>query len=136
MPPADFYDAHQRHHEDAENLYKQGRLANADHLFGLAAECGLKCLMTVLGMQSTNGLPPKADRKHIDQLRARYDTYCNGTPLGAQFLLPPSDPFLNWSVEQRYEHQQMFTRAIVTPHSLGTQEVALLVGKAKRGGLL
>jgi hypothetical protein len=38
---ADFLDAHYRHWQDAELLFGRGRLANADHLYGLAAECGL-----------------------------------------------------------------------------------------------
>lgn len=46
----DFLDAHFRHWEDVEQLFQQHRLANADHLYGLAAECGLKRLMMVFGM--------------------------------------------------------------------------------------
>ena len=39
--PADFGDAHSRHREDAELLFREQRWANADHLYGLSAECGL-----------------------------------------------------------------------------------------------
>ncbi len=38
----DFGDAHIRHWKDAELLYCVQHLANADHLYGMAAECGLK----------------------------------------------------------------------------------------------
>jgi len=48
--PVDFYDACKRHWNDAEHLFDQKRLANADHLFGLAAECALKAVMVALGM--------------------------------------------------------------------------------------
>ena len=40
----------QRHWEDAELLFSEKRLANADHLYGFSAECGLKAVMEALGM--------------------------------------------------------------------------------------
>jgi len=50
---ADFLDAHERHWTDAEILFAQGRFANADHLYGLSAECGLKWLMRCSACQLT-----------------------------------------------------------------------------------
>lgn len=44
---SDFFNAHQRHWKDAELLYKEKRWANADHLYGLSAECGLKAVMVM-----------------------------------------------------------------------------------------
>ena len=41
----DFLDAMDRHWRDAELLRSSERLANADHLYGLSAECGLKALL-------------------------------------------------------------------------------------------
>ena len=41
----DFLDAYLRQWEDAEMLFGSERWATADHLYGLAAECGLKRLM-------------------------------------------------------------------------------------------
>lgn len=46
----DFHDAHERHWDDAERLFEAQRWANADHLYGVAAECGLKWLMVHFGM--------------------------------------------------------------------------------------
>lgn len=40
-----FRDAMDRHWQDAELLHRKERLANADHLYGLSAECGLKALL-------------------------------------------------------------------------------------------
>lgn len=57
----DFRDTSARHFEDAEILLAQTRAANADHLFGLSAECSLKAVMLALGMAvNTDGAP--ADR--------------------------------------------------------------------------
>ena len=47
---ADFLDAHDRHWDDAGRLFAAQRWANADHLYGMAAECGLKRLMLAFGM--------------------------------------------------------------------------------------
>ncbi len=38
-----YKNAARRHYEDAEILFNRLRWANADQLYGLAAECGLKC---------------------------------------------------------------------------------------------
>lgn len=45
---SDFLDAHNRHWQDAEQLFEAQRWANADQLFGMAAECGLKSLCWLL----------------------------------------------------------------------------------------
>jgi hypothetical protein len=55
--------------QNAELLLGQERLANADHLYGMAAECGLKYLMLKLGMPFNHpkDRPEKVeDRKHAD----------------------------------------------------------------------
>ncbi len=66
----DFLDAHERHWEDAELLFAQSRWANADHLYGLAAECGLKRLMIVFRMPvAADGGPQLPhDRVHADRV--------------------------------------------------------------------
>ncbi len=54
----DFLDAAGRHRADAELLFEHGRWPNADQLYGLAAECGLKAVMEVLGMPvDARGVP-------------------------------------------------------------------------------
>ena len=67
---ADFADAHFRHWKDAESLFDHDRWANADHLYGLSAECGLKAVMKKLGMDDDDqGAPMEREhRKHIDKL--------------------------------------------------------------------
>ena len=44
----DYADATRRHWDDGLFLLEDRRLANADHLFGLAAECALKAVMLPL----------------------------------------------------------------------------------------
>ena len=64
----DFADARARHWGDAEVLFARGRWANADHLYGLSAECGLKSVMERLGMPMADDLPPRRYRKHVNDL--------------------------------------------------------------------
>jgi hypothetical protein len=93
---ADFLDAHRRHLCDADYLFNASHLANADQLYGMAAECGLKQLMLAFGMKvrAADGAPEKReDREHIDKLWIRYEAYRSGTVQGVQYGLPSSSPF-------------------------------------------
>lgn len=132
----DFHDAHQRHLKDAEYLYNDYRVANADQLYGYSAECGLKCLMRIFGMPfDSAGKPPKEDRVHIDQLWARYETYRNGIGL-AIYTLPQSNPFDNWNISDRYAHGSKFSQACVDQHKAGAEMVKALIHKAILEGRL
>ncbi|MEI7673390.1 MAG: SAM-dependent methyltransferase, partial [Deltaproteobacteria bacterium] len=64
----DYLDAHDRHWQDAGLLFASTRIANADHLYGMAAECGLKRLMVAFGMTVENdgGPADKSDRIHAN----------------------------------------------------------------------
>ena len=74
--PADFRDAMDRHWQDAELLRRNQRLANADHLYGLSAECELKAIMQRLGMKMRNNMPRlRPDRRYINALWDRYQSY-------------------------------------------------------------
>lgn len=136
---ADFLDAHGRHWNDAEKLFMAQRWANADHLYGIAAECGLKCLMLVFGMpyDATTDKPSlQADRKHANDIWDRYDSYRSGHHQGAGYALKSSNPFSNWHVAQRYAHQNQFSQAISAVHQAGALEVHQLVKKAEIEGFI
>lgn len=143
----DFLDAHHRHWEDAETLYNDGCLANADHLYGMAAECGLKRLMMEFGMMidSATGKPYKPatatsaiqwENKHVDQIWHRYESYRSGHTLGVNYVLPANAPFSDWKAEQRYANRSNFDNARVQPHRDGAQEIRKLIKKAQIAGLL
>jgi hypothetical protein len=135
---ADFLDAHRRHLRDADTLWDATCLANADHLYGMAAECGLKRLMIAFGM-TTDGMGTPTERKdkiHIDAVWDRYDAYRSGHVEGLQYGLPPTNPFNDWSASQRYAPEQNFDRARVKPHRIGAHTVTELIQKAKTEGLL
>lgn len=135
----DFLDAHERHWEDAERLFRAQRWANADHLYGLAAECGLKRLMLAFGMpfDTTKDRPAKKeDREHADGIWARFEAYRCGHHRGAGYVLPTSNLFGDWNVSQRYAHQSQFDQTRAQGHQSGAAIVRALVKKAQREGLL
>lgn len=132
----DFHDAHHRHWEDAELLLENNRLANADHLYGMAAECGLKRLMIVFGMTLDNDIPPPCDRVHANEIWVRYDAYRTGHVYGDRFPLSNINPFHNWRAAQRYDNRSGYNLPYVTPHRNGAQTVQKLLQKALLEGIL
>jgi hypothetical protein len=132
---ADFLDAHRRHLRDADTLLGASRLANADHLYGMAAECGLKRLMIAFGMPTdSKGSPTvKDDKTHIDAVWSRYETYRSGR---IKYDLPPLNPFNDWRAHQRYAQEQSFDLVRVIPHKIAAHTVGDCVKNAERDGLL
>ena len=66
----DFYNAFCRHASDADLLLECKRWANADHLYGIAAECALKALLQIQGISFAENCT-SSDRKywvHINKL--------------------------------------------------------------------
>lgn len=136
---ADFLDAHTRHWDDAETLFTNGRYANASHLYGMAAECGLKRLMIEFGMNvnSHNGAPDdNKDWKHADGIWARYEDYRKGRTEGTGYALTNPSPFTGWHVSDRYAHQSNFNQAMVQAHRNGADAIRQLIAKAEREGLI
>jgi hypothetical protein len=137
MMQTDFFNAYQRHYKDAEYLYDASRWANADHLYGFSAECGLKCIMQSFGMRldPVKGTPPKKDKVHIDQVWDRYETYRAGMG-AAEYALPQPNPFAAWNVSDRYAHETGFTQTLVEQHKTGFKVVQALIYKAILDGRL
>lgn len=134
---ADFLNAHERHWDDAERLFQAQRWANADHLYGMAAECGLKWMMLAFGMSLDKDRPESPeDRVHADGVWARYESYRSGHVQGTGYVVPASDPFYDWNVSDRYAHQSNFNQTRAQAHQAGAAVVCELIKKAQRDGLL
>jgi hypothetical protein len=95
MMPEDFFDAHERHYDDAVKLYELERWANSDHLFGIAAECGLKALTEIFKQN-----PLVSFKKfHINEPNKPsnawdvFETFRSGHAAGAKFAMPATNPF-------------------------------------------
>jgi hypothetical protein len=133
---ADFLDAHERHWSDAQKLFEAKRWANADHLYGFSAECGLKKLMQLFGMEM-NALGSPASKKdfcHVHEISARYETYRSKRD-GLDYDLPQGF-FSQWHTNQRYAHQSCFDEDRTRAHQVAAEHVRGLIKKAQIDGLL
>lgn len=87
-----------RHYKDATSLSVAGRLDNAGHLIGFAAECAIKYGVFTLG-----GDEPRY--VHLPELRAIALKHLNGRGRRSNpemLNLLRQDIFNDWSVNQRY----------------------------------
>jgi hypothetical protein len=136
---ADFLDAHKRHWEDAERLFQAQRWANADHLYGMAAECGLKRLMQAFGMPldvSKDRPLKQEDRVHANGVWTRFESYRQGHVQGTGYLLSTTSCFSTWDISDRYAHQSSFDQPRAQAHQTGALAVCELIKKAQREGFL
>ena len=127
--PEDFLDAHRRHWDDAQLLCGKGRLANADHLYGLSAECGLKSVMRIFKV--TDAELPAKYKLHIDKLWAKFETWAANRMVKRHVRsLPPGMPFSNWSVSDRYASGSHFDKATVIPHRDAARVIKRMVDRS------
>ena len=128
---ADFADAHRRHWEDAELLFDRGRWPNADQLYGLSAECGLKAVVRHLVM------PAEMSEylKHLPKLWSMFKD-CAKDRGGGRYLqlLPGGEPFEDWSIHDRYAHRRHFDQGRVGPHREAAREIRVLVNSMEQDG--
>ena len=126
LHPADFADAHRRYLEDAELLFEKARWANADHLYGLSAECGLKAAMESAGVWGEAGSPPPECRKHVHELWPLFVDYME--PTGESWDgFPKDEPFDDWSHHDRYAHRERFRSSDVRRHRDAAEQIYLMV---------
>jgi hypothetical protein len=129
-----------RHWNDAQHLEAEGRLPNADQLYGIAAECALKSVMLGLGMEMTpDARKPKSSKYgHINKLWPEFLTFAEGHS-GASYasLIPAANSFGDWAVDDRYEDGTGYTAEAVQAHCEGAEKtidcmnLAILDGVAK-----
>jgi len=125
--PEDYLDAHDRHWEDAELLFQEGRLANADHLYGLSAECGLKAIWP----------GREVERVHLDRgLWERFVEEYNAGNRPIPLTLPVENPFREWRISHRYAARRCFTQEYVEEHRRAAEQVLLFVREYRQGGLV
>lgn len=101
-----YYTAANRHIIDSSHLYLHGRIDNADHLCGIAAECALKHILIINGAHvSPDGTINNPYREHINKLWDNAVLYLHNRS-GARsfpFLSLASTPFQHWTINNRYE---------------------------------
>jgi hypothetical protein len=138
MMNEDFLNAHERHWDDAEFLFAKQRWANADHLYGISAECGLKGIIE----KFKGGPLDQGEKRHIMESKkppSAWDTfemYRSGHQLGSKFAMPANNPFINWETSQRYANQSNFDKSRVELHRKGAELIMEFVITANLEGLL
>ena len=145
LKPVDFHGSARRHIADADLLESNNRLPNAGHLYGYAAECGLKALLIGLGYPTdVEGSPAKTKpnfRVHINDLLAPdafiwLNLFLNGRA-GAKYLALISGiaDFSDWRVEHRYYSEAALPGSL-TKWKAAAHEVGRMLDQAKTYGVI
>ena len=122
----DFLDAMDRHWQDAELLHSSERLANADHLYGLSAECGLKALLE----QDRKPI----DRCHINELWRNCGSLVEGRAGSTSDFNPDANPFDDWRISDRYAHrEEIISGRELQRHRSGAEQVRTMI--ERRNGM-
>ena len=126
----DFGGAAVRHYRDGDLLQRNARMANADQLFGFAAECGIKCaLATVLGLAGRGGLQSRY-KEHIETLwdLAAIQSTQKRYPCLYAVLTGLQNPFADWSTDQRYGPDDVTSESAVGNHRTAAGRILGAVG--------
>lgn len=133
-----FKDAAHRHYDDGVILHTAERLANADHLFGLSAECALKAVMQGIGMRiRSDGAPEdKAHRVHINALWDEFIVFSSTRNSTYGTMMTTSNPFNDWNISQRYHCQSIFIQSTVDAHKKAATDVKGILKRAIIDGVV
>ena len=144
IPQVQYVLAARRHMIDARSLLVANRAANAGHLFGFVAECGLKALLIACGVApDANGEIPKGHkfRQHIPALRDRIVADGHLIPDGARaskylFSLAHLTKLGDWLVDHRYWRDAALPVGSVDGWRVAAEEILQALDKAKEDGVL
>jgi hypothetical protein len=129
-----YEDAAQRHFQDAKFLHEQipSRLANASHLFGISAECALKCIM-----RGNNGFGkvPRGSSGHLPRLLREFKMHSatKGNAALLKRIEKCAEGLSGWSIDQRYYAQTAFLTETVASESVSAQKILALSQHHSRG---
>ena len=124
----DYLDAHERHWMDAELLYHNQRWANADHLYGISVECGIKALMEAQGMN--------VPRQHLPTIAQHVQSFQFGQQgrHARIYQLPNLNAFNGWNMSQRYWNQAHINRWLVQQRRQQAEQMHNIITQARRDG--
>ncbi|WP_292038229.1 hypothetical protein [Massilia sp. UBA6681] len=113
---ANYSSAAARHWSDAELLLENTRFDNADHLYGIAAECAVKTAI-VTGHRVNDEQLPKKYWEHIDALwdLVPVQQLSRNYP-GMVAIMKLANPFSDWRISNRYAVTGSVTTDAVEAH--------------------
>lgn len=119
-----------RHYRDGELLRDRLRIANADQLYGFAAECAIKRALVSLPGCANNGILASKYREHVERLwnLAQVQGIQKRYPELMTVLKYLRHPFADWSTNQRYELDDVVTEAALRRHRQAAARVLGSVG--------
>jgi hypothetical protein len=128
---AEVYDAAGlRHYRDGELLSDSLRIANADQLYGFAAECAIKRALVSLPGCANSGILASKYREHVERLwdLAQVQGIQKRYPKLMTVLKNLRHPFADWSTNQRYERDDVVTEDALRRHRRAAARVLGSVG--------
>lgn len=127
--PEDFAGAATRHFRDGALLEANRRIANADQLFGFAAECAIKSALVGVPGCANNGALAEKYHTHIDRLwgLVQLQSIQKRCPQLVT-VLKIQEPFADWSTNQRYEQDDVVTKNALDRHRRAAVRVLGSVG--------
>ena len=144
MSGPNFSGAARRHLNDAEHLRAGARYPNADHLSGIAAECGLKAIAAdvlgggMTGIYAANPITGTKSKGHLGRgtLWSEIVSLASGRQeVEMMALLATADPFSNWDVSDRYSDSSSIRQEDVDRHIEGARLVLRALESAKISGM-
>lgn len=116
-----------RHFRDGSTLRDKGAWANADQLYGLAAECAIKSALVQVGLTPGQATFP---RVHIDKLwdRVHVHSIQKAYPCLSGLLRATRGPFAGWSTDQRYSRDEAVDEETCEGHRQWSARVLGAVG--------
>lgn len=138
----DFSGAGRRHYQDAELLKSNNRIPNAGHLFGFAAECGIKALLVSHGLSTdpTTGdlveTKPYKYKTHVNVLINNVQTF-SGSPGYSKYvgMMPNLKAFSNWDTSHRY-YDELLIPTSFTDWRTAAEEVIRMLDQARLDGVI
>lgn len=129
----DYVAAATRHFRDGALLEDNRRVANADQLFGFAAECAIKSALVSLPGCAGSGVLAQKYREHVDRLwdlAPLQDIQRRHRGL-VVVLRGLQRPFGDWSTDQRYAREGAVSGEALSRHR---QAAARVLGSVGVGG--
>lgn len=142
--PPDFAAAARRHFADAELLHVQQRLASADHLAGIAAECALKAILIdhMNGYLNSRNRPDHPNRdsshrySHLPDLWDEIALVAQGRAWNQLTTIFVTNPFERWNVAERYSDGNHITAQRSAEHLTAARTIIDLHHQATTYGVI
>jgi hypothetical protein len=143
MKRVDFHGAAGRHFQDAELLWANMREANAGHLYGFVAECGIKAILVSSGsiqVDASGDIPQRNPfRLHADKLSGQINqihSFLQGrTSVKYLAQVPNIADFSDWSTDHRYYDESALPPSTAKWRS-AAQQVMSMLDQAKIDGVI